>query len=101
MAADEKTMFEIYRETQYNRGFHSIFYTDLDEHVRDTEIARAASGETLFTGYLDNSRKEAGKAAIEAIVDELNAMDEDGAGMPAAQIEQRLGDFLAAAPTAS
>lgn len=98
MAADEKTMFEIYRETDYNRGFHSIFYTDLDEHVRDNEIARAASGETLFTGYIDDSRKDEAKSAVAAILDELNEMDEDEADMPADEIERRLRDFLVPAP---
>ena len=57
MAAEDRTMFEIYRETDYNRSFRSIFYTDLDEHGRDDEIARAANGETLFTGYLDDRHK--------------------------------------------
>ena len=36
MAADERTMFEIYREGDYNRAFRYIFYTDLEEHARDS-----------------------------------------------------------------
>ena len=43
MAADEKTMFEIYRETDYNRAFHSIFYTELEEHARETGSHFAAT----------------------------------------------------------
>lgn len=98
MAADDKTMFEIYRETDYNRAFHSIFYTDLDEHVREREIAKAASGETVFTGFIADERKEAAREEIDRIVDELNDMDEDEAGMPKASIEQRLAAYLVAGP---
>lgn len=94
MAADERTMFEIYREGDYNRAFHSIFYTDLEEHARDDQIAKAAQGETVFTGFVDDEKKEAARAEIDAIVDELNDMDEDEAGMDAEVIRTRLGDYL-------
>lgn len=98
MAVDDRTMFEIYRETDYNRAFRSIFYTELDEHARDDEIARAANGVTLFTGYLDDRHKARARELVDAIVDELNEMDEDEAGMPTAEIERRLADVLAAPP---
>lgn len=98
MADDDKTMFEIYRESDYNRAFHCIFYTELEEHGRDDEIAKAAKGQTVFTGYLDDAKKEQARPVLEALVDELNDMDEDEAGMPAEEIEKRLGDFLVAAP---
>ncbi|MBV1859304.1 MAG: hypothetical protein KUG77_12890, partial [Nannocystaceae bacterium] len=41
MAVDERTMFEIFREGDYNRSFHYIFYTDLEEHARDDQISKA------------------------------------------------------------
>lgn len=98
MAADDRTMFEIYRETDYNRSFHYIFYTDLDEHEREREIAKAANGQTVFTGYIDDTRKEAARAIIEAIVDELNESDDDTPSLNDEAIRSRLGDHLAAAP---
>jgi hypothetical protein len=98
MAADEKTMFEIYRETDYNRAFHSIFYTELEEHAREKEIARAAAGETVYSGFVADERKEAAREEIERIVDELNDMDEDEAGMPRAEIERRLAPYLVSGP---
>lgn len=101
MAADDKTMFEIYRESDYNRAFHSIFYTDLEEHAREREIAKAAAGQTVFSGFVADERKEAAREEIERIVDELNDMDEDEAGMPKAQIEQRLAAYLVAGPGAA
>lgn len=94
IAADNKTMFEIYRETDYNRAFHFVFFTELDEHNRGKEIARAAAGETVFHGFVADDRKEAAREAVSAIVDELNDMDEDSAGMPQEEIRRRLGAFL-------
>jgi hypothetical protein len=98
MAADDRTMFEIYRETAYNRSFHFIFYTDLDEHEREHEIAKAAGGETVYSGFIDDTRKEAARAIVEAIVDELNDMDEASAGMTPEAITGRLSGYLAAPP---
>lgn len=98
MAADDRTMFEIYRESDYNRSFHYIFYTDLDEHAREHEIAKAANGDTVFTGFLHDASKEKARAIVESIVDELNDMDENEAGMSTEQITTRLGDLLAPPP---
>jgi hypothetical protein len=94
VAEDSKTMFEIYREGDYNRAFRYVFFTDLDEHNRGKEIARAAAGETVFHGFIADDRKESARAVVAAIVDELNDMDEDEAGMPQEEIHRRLGDFM-------
>jgi hypothetical protein len=93
--ADAKTMFEIFRETDYNRTFHYVFYTELEEHHRDDMIAKAASGETVFTGYLADKTKEKARAEVESIVEELNGMDEDEAGMSKDEIQRRLSPYLA------
>ncbi len=98
MAADDRTMFEIYRESDYNRSFHYIFYTDLDEHAREHEIAKAASGDTVFTGYLHDASKERARAILEEIVDQLNDMDEESAGISPTEVATRLGDTLAPNP---
>ena len=74
MAVDEKTMFEIYRETDYNRAFHYIFYTELEEHGREKAISKAAAGETVYSGFLSDEHREAARGVIETIVDELNDM---------------------------
>jgi len=101
MAVDDKTMFEIYRETDYNRAFHSIFYTDLEEHAREREIAKAAAGKTVYSGFVADERKEAAREEIDRIIDELNEMDEDEAGMPTSEIEKRLAEYLVAGPGAA
>ena len=91
---DHKTMFEIYREQDYNRAFRYVFFTDLDEHNRGKEIARAAAGETVFSGFLSDERKADARVAVEAIVEELNAMDEDAASLSDAEFRRRLGPYL-------
>lgn len=91
---DHKTMFEIYRETDYNRAFRFVFFTDLDEHNRGKEIARAAAGETVFSGFIADDRKVDARVEVEAIVDELNGMDEDSAGMSASEFQRRLGAYM-------
>lgn len=94
MEAPGKTMFEIYREGDYNRRFRAIFYTDLEEHERDREIARAASGETVFSGFIDDARKEAAKEAVEQLVAQLNELDETADAPTANDVEVRLDAFL-------
>lgn len=91
---DHKTMFEIYREQDYNRAFRFVFFTDLDEHNRGKEIARAAAGETVFSGFIADDRKPDARAEIEAIVEQLNAMDSDEAGLPDGEFQRRLGAYL-------
>jgi hypothetical protein len=99
MAVDDKTMFEIYRESDYNRAFHYIFYTDLEEHGRELAIAKAAAGETVFTGYLDDAKKEQARVEIERIVDELNGDEPDDAAIPRGAIAQRLAPFMVSGPS--
>lgn len=94
MAVDERTMFEIYRESDYNRAFRYIFYTDLEEHGRDSEIAKAASGVTVFSGFLADDRKEAAREVIQGLVDELNDLEDEVPDVEA--IRRRLADYMIA-----
>ena len=95
MEVSDKTLFEIYREGDYNRQYRSILYTDLEEHARDREIARAANGHTVYSGFLRDDTKDAGREAIDKLVDELNELEEDDAPPPAAEFVARLADYLA------
>ncbi|MCP5070836.1 MAG: hypothetical protein GY946_30085 [bacterium] len=95
MEPSSKTMFEIYREGDYNRQYRSILYTELEEHARDREIGKAASGQTVLSGFLRDDAKEAGRMAIEGIVDELNELDEEDAPPAADALAQRLSVYLA------
>lgn len=102
MAVDDRTLFEIYLEGDYNFGYRSIFYTDLEEHARDDEIARAAKGENVFSGYLVDDTKEEARKIVDAIIDELNELDgpddEEERAKIVLGIGERLAKFLAADP---
>ena len=66
-------MFEIYRESEYNRRFRVVYFTELNEHNKEYEINRAMSGEHFLDGfYYEEAGREA-KDAIQNVVDELNA----------------------------
>lgn len=94
MDPSEKTMFEIYRGGDYDRTFRCIYYTDLEEHQRDKEVAKAAAGQPVFSGYLDDATKEDARGAIESILDDLNEGDDDEVVLSNSQIRARLSAFL-------
>lgn len=85
-------MFEIYREKGFNRKFKLIIYTELNEHNKETEINRALDGDTVFDGFLKDSRKEEAKKILKGIIDEMNttenAISED-------TIREKLSEYLA------
>ncbi|MEZ4449774.1 MAG: hypothetical protein R3B09_09850 [Nannocystaceae bacterium] len=95
MGIADKTMFEIYRERDYNRAFHVILYTELEEHGRNAAIAKAAAGETVFHGFLGNEHLEAARRELDAIVDDLNdRSDDDGAALSDEELRRRLDGYL-------
>ena len=71
-AADAKVMFEIYREDGYGRKFCAVYFTELDEHNKETEIARAMAGEHVYDSFLAERRIDEGKHLVTAILARLN-----------------------------
>lgn len=94
MDPSDKTMFEIYRGGDYDRSFRCIYYTDLEEHQRDKEVAKAAAGQPLFSGYLADASKDEARSVIEAILDDLNEGDDDEVVLSVDQIRARLASYL-------
>ena len=88
-APPDKTMFEIYRRP-YDGDHRAIYYTEIDDHHRDHEIAKALEGETIFNGFIDGSRSQAAKAEIARILKELDA----GAALDENALRVRLGAYL-------
>jgi len=88
----EKTMFEIYREKEFNKKFKVVYYTELTEHNKETEINHALNGETIFDGFLKDLRKENGKAVIKDLLKDMNAKQES---YTIDEIKARLGEYLA------
>ncbi|MBL7961669.1 hypothetical protein JNL27_15655, partial [bacterium] len=50
-AEKEKIMFEIYRQTDGDRAYRVVYFTELDEHNKDKEINDAMNGDFFFDGY--------------------------------------------------
>lgn len=88
----EKTMFEIYREKEFNKKFRVVYYTELTEHNKEAEINRALNGETIFDGFIKDNFKEQGKILIKEIIDEMNKSEK---AIGKEEIVKRLNDCLA------
>ncbi len=91
MRADEKVMFEIYREASYNRKYKVVYFTELDEHNKETEINRALAGDHYYDGFLREGEKGEAKLIIQSVISRLN----DGEEIEPADLERELGDHLA------
>lgn len=90
--ASEKSMFEIYREKGFNKKFKLIIYTELNEHNKETEINRALDGDTVFDGFLKDSRKEEAKKILKDMIGEMNMNDN---ALSENAIREKLLEYLA------
>jgi hypothetical protein len=70
--AADRIMFEIYRETTYSGRYRVVYFTELNDHNRETEINRALAGEHFYDGFITSLRQNEAKAIIEATVAQLN-----------------------------
>jgi hypothetical protein len=87
----EKVMFQIYREPAFNRRYRVVYFTELDEHNKESEINDALRGEHVFDGYLRNYTKEDAKRVVNEILVRLN----NGETVAPAEIEGQLKPFMA------
>lgn len=87
-----KSMFEIYREKDFNKKFKLIIYTELNEHNKETEINRAMDGDSVFDGFLKDSTKEEAKKILKDIIDEMNKSEQ---ALSEVQIKEKLSEYLA------
>ena len=92
MLTAEKVMFEIYREAGYNHRFKVVYFTELNDHSRETEINRALAGEHYFDGFLKGWRKQEAKALIEDWIARLNRGEE----LPPELLAEHLREFMPA-----
>jgi hypothetical protein len=88
----DKIMFEIYREKIYSGRYRVVYYTELDDHNKETEINRAMAGESFYDGFLKNYTAEEGKQVIEQFVERLN----QGEKIDAAEMDRALTEYSAA-----
>lgn len=90
-ADSKKVMFEIYRDTSLTGQYKVVYFTELGEHDKDTEIADAMRGEHVFDGFLLHRERQEGKEAVQKILEQLNG-DQP---VDAATIQETLKPYLA------
>ncbi|MCL4851025.1 MAG: hypothetical protein KJZ78_06540 [Bryobacteraceae bacterium] len=83
-------MFEIYRETQYTGLYKVVYFTELQDHNKDSEINHALAGEHYFDGFLKNFGKEDAKQLIDGILARLNSGEHLNPEQIAAELREHL-----------
>jgi hypothetical protein len=86
-----KIMFEIYREASYNRLYKVVYFTELSDNNKETEINRALAGDHFFDGFLSESKKDEAKALVDNVLSRLN----QGEQMRPEDVEKELAAYLA------
>ena len=84
-------MFEVYKETAYSGQYRVVYFTELQDHNKETEINRAMAGEHFVDGFLANYTKEKAKTVIDGMLEEMNR----GEAVTSEQFLKRLSDYLA------
>ncbi|MCH7820346.1 MAG: hypothetical protein IIB40_12475 [Candidatus Marinimicrobia bacterium] len=69
---DSKVMFQIYRETKYHGDYRAVFFSELNDYNKDTEINKALAGEHFISGYILELRRDKAQKIIDNILDSLN-----------------------------
>jgi hypothetical protein len=87
----DKVMFEIYRETEYTGQYRVVYFTELGDHNKESEINHALAGEHFFDGFIKNFRKDEAKEIIDGILGRLNNGEELAPG----EVERALAEHMA------
>jgi len=87
----DKVMLEIYRETEYTGQYRVVYFTELQDHNKETEINHALAGEHFFDGFIKNFKKDEAKEIIAKLLGRLN----NGERLDAKEIETALGEHMA------
>ena len=87
----KKVMFEIYREAEFSGCYKVVYFTELGEHDKETEIADAMRGEHIFDGFLLHRERNQAKQIVDEILERLNR----GESLGSVEIEQMLQPYLA------
>jgi hypothetical protein len=88
----QKIMFEIYREECYSRRFRAVYFTELNEYNKESEINAALAGEHFLDGFIREISKDQAKRTIATVLDRLNR----GEGLGPNEVQTILADYLAA-----
>ena len=69
----DKIMFMIYREEGFSRKYRVVYFTELDEHNKESEINAAMAGEHFYDGFIKSGSSKDGEAVIDQFLHRLNA----------------------------
>jgi thiaminase len=87
--ASDRIMFEIYKETTYTGRYKVVYFTELQDHNKESEISQAMAGEHFYDGFIKNYRKEQAKEVINEILERLNS----GEKIRPAEVERQLQPY--------
>jgi len=87
----DKIMFEIYKDSTQEGEYRVVYFTELDEHSKQTEINSAMRGEHVYDGFIRYNSRDQGKRAVNLLLKRLNA----GESLDPEQIQRELTSFLA------
>ena len=85
-----KIMFEVYREGGYDRRYRVVYFTELNDHNRDTELNRCLAGTSFYSSFIQESTRKEARMVINDALNRLN----DGEDLTPAQLERELERFL-------
>ncbi len=68
----DKIMFEIYREATYSGQYRVVYFTELQDHNKESEINRAMAGEHFYDGFIRTFKKDQAKETIDQLLARLN-----------------------------
>jgi len=89
--AAAKVMFEIYREGGYNRAYRVVYFTELNDHNRETEFNRAMAGEHVYDGFIREDARKDAKVVVRDLLSRLN----DGEELTPDDLQRSLEPYLA------
>lgn len=87
----DKIMFEIYKDSTQEGEYRVVYFTELDEHSKQTEINSAMRGEHVYDGFIRYNSRDQGKRAVNLILNRLNAGEE----LDPQEIESELKSYIA------
>ncbi len=87
----KKVMFEIYRDADFGGRYKVVYFTELGEHDKATEIDNAMRGQHIFDGFLLHRERNQAKQVVDEILDRLNR----GEQIDEAAIRESLQPYLA------
>jgi thiaminase len=86
----DKVMFEIYRDPTYSGSYRVVYFTELNDHNRETEFNEALRGEHFYDGFIANYCKDEAKRIIGELLERLNRGD----ALSPKELSQALREFM-------